>query len=154
MFSREEKKAFNQLFWTSFGKYMKKYEMEYGKKINWTNYKTGIKDMYIRMDADNKKAIFSIDFQHSDLGIRDLFFEQFEELKRVFHDQMRHEFIWDKEYLNTNGEHIHRVYTEIIGVNKFNKDNWLESFNFFENHIVPFHDFWSEFKEIFVILQE
>ena len=154
MFTREEKKAFNQLFWTSFGKYMQKQIPTSGRKLNWINYKTGVKDLYLRMNIDNKKAIFSLDFQHKDEGIRALFYEQFEELRRVFHETMNHEFVWEAETFNDQGVSISRVYTEIIGVNKFKKDDWHMAFEFFEKHLVPFDEFWAEFKEIFITLQE
>lgn len=154
MFTREEKKAFNQLFWTSFGKYMQKHTPRSGRKLNWINYKTGVKDLYLRMSIDNKKATFSIEFQQKDPGIRSLFFDQFQELRVVFKDSMKHEFIWERNTTNYQGNTISRVYTEIIGVNKFKKNDWHIAFEFFEKHLVPFDEFWTEFKEIFITLQE
>lgn len=153
MFSREEKKAFNQLFWTSFGKYMSKHESASGMKVNWSNYKTRIKDVYVRLQVDTKKASFSIDLQHADSGIRALFWEQFLELKTVFHSIMEEELTWVEEF-EDKGKVGSKIYVEIFDVNIYNKNTWEHAFPFFEKYMVRFDEFWTEFSELFVILQE
>lgn len=153
MFSREEKKAFNQLFWTSFGKYMSKHESLSGTKVNWSNYKTRIKDLYVRLQIDTKKATFSIDLQHQDEGIRSLFWEQFLELKTAFHSIMEYDLEWHEEFKEKN-QTTSKIQIVLWDVNIYNKATWEKAFPFFEKHMVKFDEFWSEFSELFVILQE
>lgn len=153
MFSKEEKKAFNQLFWTSFGKYMSKHESSSGMKVNWSNYKTRIKDVYVRLQIDTKKAYFSIDLQHPDEGIRALFWEQFLELRTVFHSIMNEELTWTEKIVE-QGKSLSKIHVELFDVNIYNKSTWENAFPFFEKHMLGFDEFWTEFSELFVILQD
>ena len=47
-----------------------------GDTINWLNYKTGIKHLYFRMDADNDQATIAIDLSHPDRLVQQQYFEQ------------------------------------------------------------------------------
>ncbi|MEJ0029545.1 MAG: DUF4268 domain-containing protein [Bacteroidota bacterium] len=92
MYSREESSLIKQEFWTIFGKYMTPIRSSEGLRVNWINYKTGIKDVYFRMETLGESAAISISIEHNDPGIRDLFFEQFPGIKadaeRVFGRRM------------------------------------------------------------------
>jgi hypothetical protein len=153
VFSKDEKKAFKQLFWTSFGKFMSKHESVSGQKVNWSNYKTRIKDLYVRLEVDTKKASFAIEFQHTDEGIRQLFFDQFKELKTVFHSIMGDNLEWI-QVDEQQHKIISKICADLPGVNIYNKNTWEDAFPFFEKHMVNFDEFWSEFSELFVILQD
>ncbi|MGN6618356.1 MAG: DUF4268 domain-containing protein, partial [Ilyomonas sp.] len=54
MYSKQEASQLRQEFWTVFGQYMLPVLSSEGMKISWTNYKTGEKNIYFRMNADNK----------------------------------------------------------------------------------------------------
>lgn len=154
MFSKEEAKELTTLFWTSFGKYMNKHKPQYAKNIKWVNYKTGVKDIYFRLNADKNSASISIEIQHSDASIRNLFFEQFEELKTIF-NYIVGDWIWDKEAFNNMGIPISKIYiNHEKKVNIFIKDTWADCFKFFELNIVKVDEFWSEFNEIFKNLSD
>ena len=77
MYSRAEATQLRQAFWTAFGQYMAPVLSAEGEKVNWPNYKTGIKHVYFRMRADTRTASIGIELTHPDAGIRELFFEQF-----------------------------------------------------------------------------
>jgi len=152
MFTKEEKKAIKTEFWTSFGVYMRKHNKEFGR-VHWVNYKTKIKDLYFRLDLTSKKATFSIDLQHVDDGIRELFYEQFTELKVVLHDAVGEELIWDEIVFNEFEKPVSKIHVELENVNIYNKNDWQEVFGFFEKRIVGLHRFWLDFNEIFIQLQ-
>ncbi|MBT4774279.1 MAG: DUF4268 domain-containing protein [Crocinitomicaceae bacterium] len=155
MFSKEERRERKSLFWISFGKFMtSKHRSASGKKVNWSNYKTGVNDIYFRLDCDNKQAIISIEFQHKDAGIRELFLEQFLQLKTVFHAQVNEEWEWDSLACTETGQQIIRVSKTRNGVNIFNKNDWLEVFTFFEPRLLAIDSFWCEFGELFLILSK
>lgn len=152
MFTKEEKKAIKTEFWTSFGVFMRKHNKEFGK-VHWVNYKTKIKDLYFRLEFTPEKACFSIDLQHVDDGIREIFYEQFTELKVLLHDAIGEELIWEEVVFNEFEKPIARIYIEKTNVNLYNKNDWQEVFLFFEKRIVGLHRFWMDFKEIFLQLQ-
>ena len=152
MYSKEETKSLRKEFWTSFGVYMKKYNKVYHGKIRWVNYNTKVKDIYFRLEATKKKAYFSFDLQHRDEGLRELFYEQFTELKAVITDSFTDELTWNPEYETPYGVSA-RIYTELEGVSIFNKNDWHSIFPFLERNIVAAHDFWEDFNEIFKALE-
>ena len=154
MFSKEEAKELTTLFWTSFGKYMQKHKPTYAKHIKWVNYRTGVKDIYFRLNADKNSASIAMEFQHQDESIRKLFYEQLTELKTVF-TSIAGEWIWEEEYIVNNSQEISRIYINHDA--KFNiylKDTWAECFRFYEKHIVDLDEFWCDFNEIFKNLSD
>ena len=56
MYSKSEASQLKQEFWTSFGQYMSPVLSAEGEKLNWINYKTGEKDIFFKMKANNKKS--------------------------------------------------------------------------------------------------
>ncbi len=151
MYSKEEKKAFKVEFWTNFSFYMRKYSQKHGT-INWSNYKTKIKDLYFRLDFNETEARFSIELQHPD-SIRELFFEQFTELKVVLEKAIGTPLVWEELNINEYDKAICRIYVVLPHVNLFNKEDWPQVTTFFEKKIVKLHVFWLEYKEIFKNLE-
>ncbi len=73
MYSKDEASQLKQAFWTTFGQYISPILSTDGLKINWVNYKTGIKHLYFRMEADKQIATIAIEISHPDAGIQELF---------------------------------------------------------------------------------
>lgn len=154
MFSKEEAKKLTKLFWTSFGKFMGKHPSHLGKNIKWVNYKTGVKDLYFRLRADSKKAEIAVELQHKDEGIRELFFDQFEELKTVF-SSIVGEWDWEKDIYNDTGTKISKIHlTFPEKVNIYDKNTWQNCFIFFEQNMVALDEFWGEFSDLFKQLEK
>lgn len=153
MFSKEEVREFTKLFWTSYGKYMQKHIPTFHRKSKWTNYKTGVKHLFFRLRVTKKNAEIAIEIQHPDDGIRDLFYEQFMEVKRIFENTIG-EWNWEKECYNEYQAPISKISLQIEKVNIYNKDTWHTIFQFFEQHQVPFDEFWTDFGEMFADLEK
>jgi len=153
MFSKEEAKRLKTEFWTSFGLYMKKHKNSNNEKINWVNYKTKVKDVYFRLSVDNKKVNFSIDIQHNDEGMRQLFYEQFTELKAVITSTFQYELEWDEQFYTEFGL-ISKIGCELKGISVNNKNTWKEIFLFMEQNMLDAHEFWENFGEIFISLND
>ena len=49
MFSKEESKEHNLIFWNGFNTYMTKIRSSNGRKINWLNYPSDAKTIFIRL---------------------------------------------------------------------------------------------------------
>jgi len=156
MYTKEEAREITTLFWTSFGKYMQKHTSQFQFHNKWVNYKTGVKDVYFRLKIDKSSASVSIELQQKDDGIRELYFQQFEELKRVFTDIVG-EWNWEPNviYQTTLGNYLElsSISISIPEVNLYNKDTWQKAFYFFEEHIVKLDEFWADFNEIFKQLE-
>jgi hypothetical protein len=150
MLSRAETRKISQDFWTSFGVFMRKHPHTHHHKSKWLNYRTGVKDVYFRLEADKEEARICIDIQHNDAGIRELYYEQFTELRNVLHDAIGMEMIWIPRFTHpSTGKQMSRLYLEKTGLNMFNRADWGPLFLFFEGHYVALDEFWSDFKGVF-----
>jgi hypothetical protein len=123
-----------------------------GLKTNWINYHTSIKDVYFRMDAGPKSAIISISLEHSDAGIRALYFEQFKEFRSILHDTLGEEWYWQQD-ISVEGKVISRVYKELPDVSVFNKDQWPDLISFFKPRIIALDNFWENAKYTFQVMK-
>lgn len=149
MYSRGEASRIKQEFWTKFGQYISVHQSITGDRVNWVNYKTGIRHVYFRMHADKKIALISIDICHPDEGIQELYYEQFLEYKEILHQAVGEEWIWDPGVEDENYKIISRIYMQIDNVNVFNKENWPELISFFKPRIIALDDFWYDVKDTF-----
>jgi hypothetical protein len=153
MYTRQEASRLRQEFWTSFGQYMLPIPSAEGEKVAWLNYKTGEKNIYFRMQADNKKASIAIEITHPDTGLQDLYFEQFKELKTILHNTLGEEWIWVLHTTDEYGKIISRIYTELRGVSVFKKEDWPGLISFFKPRIIALDKFWSMVKYGFEALR-
>ncbi len=154
MYSREEASKMRKEFWTTFGQYLTHYLSADGLKVHWINYKTGLKDVYFRMDVIKKESFIGIELHHRDEGIRELFYEQFLELRQYLHTTLGEEWIWDPNYLLPDtGKSIGRIYQMHHGLTLFNKNHWPEIFQFLKPRMLKLDEFWSNAKYSFDTLK-
>ena len=153
MYSKDEISQLKQAFWTIFGQYIAPQLSAEGLKINWVNYKTGIKNLYFRMEADKRSASIAIEIAHPDAGIRELFFEQFMELKNILHGYLDEDWDWQLNTPDDSGKTITRIFKQINGVSIFNKNDWPELISFFKPRIIALDEFWSDAKYAFDALR-
>ncbi|GAA4368519.1 hypothetical protein GCM10023185_41340 [Hymenobacter saemangeumensis] len=153
MYTKAEASQLRQAFWTTFGQYMTPVPSAEGWPVNWINYKTGIKNLYFRMQADNRQASIAIEMTQPDAGIRELFFEQFLELKTLLHETLGEEWIWEPEAMDAHGQPLARIYREQSGVNVFNRESWPALISFFKPRIVALDAFWTDAQYTFEALR-
>ncbi|AKP51987.1 DUF4268 domain-containing protein [Cyclobacterium amurskyense] len=146
MYTKHEIKKTRQDFWTTFGQYMKPVPNADGSKINWKNYKTGVKHMYFRMKAERDFASISIEVQHPDEEIRGLLFDQLITFKRIFQQEVGEEWEWTSDSPNEWGELSSKVEKTITGVNVMRKDDWPKIISFLKPRIVAIDAFWANMK--------
>lgn len=154
MLSREAKKEMNTEFWGLFRKEMRKYKSSNGFGMNWTNYPSDVKYVYIRMETDGKSARLCMDIQAKDEGIRSIIWEQMTELKKVLEAEMNWETVWIEHFINKDGLTLSRIKWEKEGVNFFHKEDWPEIMSFLKDRIIEFDVFYQEFKDILIALAE
>ncbi len=153
MFTKDEKKQFNSEFWSSFGLYMKKYNQRLGR-VRWVNYRSNVKNIFFRLSMTPKEAIFSIEIQHPDDEIRELFYEQFLQLKTVLESSIGNDLVWEEIAFNQYESPVSKISVQLSGVSIYNKDDWQKTYQFYEKRMIGLHEFWEEFKEIFKQLED
>ena len=153
MYSKAEVTQLRQAFWTAFGQYMAPVPSAEGDTTNWINYKTGLKNVYFRMQADKARASIGIELTHPDAGIRELFWEQFLELRALLHETLGEEWTWEAHYTAPNGEQLSRIYTDLVPVNLFSRDDWPRLISFFKPRLMALDAFWADAQWSFEALK-
>ena len=149
MYSKDEAARLRQQFWISFGQYMKPVPSAGGYPVNWINYKTGVKNIFFKMDVDARKATISIQLSHSDAGIRELVFNQFEEFKLMFRNTVNEEWDWLQDTADEYGKTVSRICTTLERVSIYNQQHWPELISFFKPRIIALDEFWDNVKPVF-----
>lgn len=150
MFSKEELKAINGDFWTRFKEKAGVNKGASGKRINWVNYPTHLKQIYVRLHADTELARFSIDIQDKDEGVRKLIWEQFEELRNVFEKEMIIPGVWEETAFNTANQPIFRISWTLNDVNMYTREDQHAIYDFFINLLIRFDRFYTEYDEVLI----
>jgi len=153
MYSKKEAGVLKQEFWTKFGQYMNPIPSSDHKQVNWINYKTGEKDIFIRMHADNKKAIIAFELVHKDPEIQEFYFKQFQSLQNHFNEIVGKEYIWKLHMHDDSGRIISKIYLEKQDVNIYNKSDWPTLIEFFKSNIIALDQFWNDVKYSFEMLR-
>jgi hypothetical protein len=138
MFSKEEAASLRKEFWTSFGK-------SFPRK--WVLYQTQIKGFSFKFQADKKKAMVCLDFEHTDETANELLFEQLLSLKSILIKELP-TAIFDPSYELDNGKIIGRIYVPFE--NKFsiyNKNSWRNCYEFFIDTMPKFELFYEEYDD-------
>lgn len=154
VYSREEAKRLKETFWTKYGQYMSPIPSDEGTKVNWLNYKTGVKHLYFRLDADNKSADIYIEISNPDAGLRELVFEQFLAYKSILHSELKEEWIWDPLYYDASGKATARIGCRLNKkLSVFKQEDWSELISFFKPRMVALDRFWSTAKHGFDVFK-
>jgi len=154
MLSKSERQALNSDFYTALGLMMQGNVSEFGSKVRWTNYRTNVKDIYIRLEADGKGARFFLDFQHKDPGIRALFYEQLTELKTLLTLELGEGVIWHEKTFKEDGSAISRLELRLEKGSLYDKSTWPEMLVFLKESLLSFDSFWYQCFDIFKALEE
>ena len=153
MYSKDQASQIKQEFWTTFGQYIAPQLSAEGLKINWINYKTGIKHLYFKMQVDNKHASIAIEFTHVDSGVRELIFEQFTEYKKLFEEQLQEEWSWELYAIDEYGKSISRISKELPDVSIFRKEDWPSLISFFKPRMIALDEFWNDAQHGFGVFK-
>ena len=154
MYSKEEASKLRQQFWITFGKYMKPIPSAEGLPINWVNYKTGVKNVFFKMNADQIKTTISIEITHQDEETRAIYFEQFKALKLLFSDAVNEDWAWEQSVLNEYGIPFAQISISLTGISIFNQKNWPEIISFLKTRIIALNLFWVDVKPIFEAINQ
>ena len=153
MYSKAEVTQLRQAFWTTLGQYLAPIPNAEGETTNWINYKTGLKHVYFRMQADQRHARIAIELTHPDAGIRELFFEQFQELRGLLHEALGEEWAWEPTATDEHGQALARIGTELHPANIFDRNAWPALISFFKPRLLALDAFWTDAQWSFEALK-
>lgn len=146
MFTKEEASLLKQRFWKAFGQYMALQLSAEGLKINWINYKTGIRYLNFKMDADNKQAYIQIHLSHPDFEIQEMMMEQFRNLEKMLQTYLPEPWKWELLRYDDYGNIYSSIGIAISGVNVFRETDWPTLISFFKLRMIALDAFWCDAK--------
>ena len=149
MYAKDEVTKLKQEFWTTFGQYMALELSNSGLRINWVNYKTGIKHLYFKMEADGKKATIGIEISHPDRSIQELIFEQFKEFKNILTSCLNEEWNWELHTTDEYGKTVTKISTSLFGVSIFKREEWPKLIEFLKPRLIALDNFWTDARDSF-----
>ncbi len=153
MLTRQQQLDHRIAFWGDYKAFMSTTLSANGKRTNWLNYPTHIKDCYLRLDATTRKATVTFDIQSKNTGIRSILWEQMVELKAVMASTMNNvDVAWLEDIEITPGVQGCRLLWEIEKVNYIHETDKLKIFTFFKEIQTSFDAFYAEFGEIVILL--
>jgi hypothetical protein len=104
MFSKKEASQLRKEFWMIFGQYMSPVLSSEGEKINWINYKTGVKGLQFKMNVVQDTAFISIEINHPDIAEQKIIFEKLLQLKHILNNSLDEEWNWLLHTPDENGK--------------------------------------------------
>lgn len=142
MYTKDAASQIRRQFWTSFGQYIAPHPSADGLRINWVNYKTGVKHLYFKMDADKDHAYIAIEMAHPDKDIQEMMFDQFQTYKTMLESCTNECWDWQLHTYDNN-RIVTRIYKELPNVNIFKQEDWPALISFFKSRIIALDEFWS-----------
>jgi Domain of unknown function (DUF4268) len=152
MYTKEEASKIRQKFWTSFGKYMQPVPSASGDKVNWVNYKTGIKGVSFKLNANNNKTTVAIEILLPDTALQYQYFDIFANFKNQFAAIAGTDWIMEKYFVSEYEKEISTVFVELKRVNIYRESDWPTIIAFLKQHIIALDMFWNEYKVAFEII--
>ena len=146
MFSKKEASQLRKKFWMIFGQYMSPILSSEGEKINWINYKTGVKGLQFKMNVVQDTAFISIEINHPDIAEQKIIFEKLLQLKHILNNSQNEKWNWLLHTPDENGKLVSKVYKERKGINIMRKEDWPALISFFKPRMMALDGFWNSVK--------
>ena len=138
MYNKEEALLIKKEFWIAFAE-------AYPRK--WLLYDTKIKKVAFKFYIDNKKAQVLLDIEPGDEDKRKIYFEKIASLKTILLREYLPNALLERNFYLDNGKIISRIWVEKEGVSLNNKKYWKEIFDFFNETMTQFEQFFFEHED-------
>jgi hypothetical protein len=138
MFSKEEAQRIKREFWVTFAE-------EHPRK--WILYNTKIKDVAFKFYIDNKKAQVLLEIEPKDDKNRIVYYEKIESLKTILIEEYLPDAVFERDLYLQNGKAISRIWVEKLNVSSNNRNTWPEVFDFFNQKMDAFEQFFFEYED-------
>lgn len=152
MYTKAEVSHIREQFWTRFGKYMAPVLSAEGEKINWVNYKTGIRQLNFRMDATQEFASIGIEISHKDPQQALALHELFRQLQTILEETLDERWHWQQEHENLHHQVISSISLRYEPCNILKESDWPAIISFLKPRIIKLDQFWIEHKMLFEMM--
>lgn len=149
MISTREKALIMERFWVSLGKYLAPLPSASGAKVNWVNYKTGIKNIQFIMVFEGDVVRFMIRIGGSDDAVRSGLFHQFQKLSNSLEECTSGDWKWE-ENGRDDFDKTHAVISKMVAdVSVYRQEDWPQIISFYKYNILGLDKFWSQWAPAF-----
>ena len=152
MYTKDEAAAIRHKFWICFGRYMAPVPSAASEKINWINYKTGIKGIFFKMDADKESAIVAIEISLRNKMLQHQYFDLYVNFANQLKRENENEWTFEKFDFTGGINELTKIYVQLNKVNIYNENDWPAIISFLKKNIIALDSFWNEYKPAFEIL--
>ena len=152
MYSKAEASFITQKFWTSFGIYMSPVPSATFEKVNWVNYKTGIKGIIFKLDAIKNTASVTVEIFLKDTMLQHQYFEIFNNFAAELQKIGVNKWVFQKDYFQENKGFVSLIAAELKNVNVFKEDDWPTMISFLKQYMLGLDKFWASYKPAFELL--
>ena len=157
MYTREESARLRQAFWTAFGQYMALTPGAGGEKVNWLNYKTGVRHLQFKAETERDGAAVAIVLSHPDMQEQQTYYELLLQSKKMLEAQAGEDpstnsgqvWQWQPPAPGEQGKITSRVYCRLAGVNVFNQAHWPAIISFLKPRLMALDTWWQEARWAF-----
>lgn len=149
MYSKEQASLLRKQFFTALGQYMLPVLSASGWKVNWLNYKTGVKHLYFRIEAPNRGCEVGIVISHPDETDRRNTFGKLLELRTVFEAEAGNDWIWEPNAKDEFGKKLSRIFVRLNHVSVLNQQDWPAIISFLKPRLIALDAFWSMARDQF-----
>jgi hypothetical protein len=144
-------KRIREEFWTRFGQYLALQQSASGERVNWLNYKTGVRQIQLRIEVTDKSARIVILLSEPDLAKQTRLFNQFVADKASL--DTCSETFWHLGSQTKKAENaVCVLYQELEGVNINLRSDWPAIISFLKPLMICFDQFWTEQKELYQLI--
>ncbi len=147
MLTKEEIKEIRLQFWLEFESYSAQKKKRIRKPAKWIMNDTGIKQLKLKFDIDEKRAIVGIDVETRNVDKRLEVFGKLEEIKPVFEKALAQSLNWELEYILPTGKSISRAYLSLDNVSIYRKEDWPAVFDFFYKNMLIIEKVFVKYKD-------
>jgi hypothetical protein len=152
MYTNAEASAIRQKFWTSFGLYMSPVPSATAEKVNWVNYKTGIKGISFKMNADKEHASVAIEIFLKDSMLQHQYFDIFNSFAPQFENTAGEGWIFEKSSFVEHKDGISLILVKLNNVNIFKQTDWPAIISFLKQYMTGLDAFWAAYKPAFELI--
>lgn len=152
MYTNQQASYLRQEFWTRFGQYMAPVPPAGTEKVNWVNYRTGVKGIVFKMDAGAQMASISIQISVADFAKRSLYYQAFVKLAPAFRKYAGEDWDWQETNTNEHGLNYSSISATKFALSVFKEADWPELISFFKKRIIGLDAFWALYKDLFEMM--
>jgi hypothetical protein len=76
-------------------------------------------------------------------------YDKLEAVKKVLEEAVGEPMMWELEYIRENGKSVSRIYTEIDGIDIYDRNTWNRAHDFMMDRMLKLELFYREYQDYF-----